>query len=119
MDTTKQTSGRRRFKRYPLKQGAYVTSEHPEILSGAIVDISMGGLLYEYCPLNNFVPDQRKTSISIGCKKYQISDIPSKTIDDFADHSSPGSTRKRRIKFGALAGSQIFILQSYISENQR
>ncbi len=119
MGTVKQTSDRRNCERFPLERGAFVTSDHPAVLSGSIVDISMGGLLYEYCPLNNFVPNRKKTSISIGSRKYQIDDIPSQTIDDFVDQFSFGSTRKRRIKFGTLAGSQAIILQYYIYENMQ
>ena len=117
MTARKQTSDRRRFERYPLKQGAFVTSEHPSVLSGSIVNMSMGGLLYEYCPLNNFISDRKKASISVGCQKFLINDIPSKTIDDFSEQSPFGSTRKRRIEFGALAGTQMFILKNYIREN--
>ncbi len=118
MNFKNKINDRRKHRRRRVKQVAYVITQPTDMNSGAILDISLGGLLFEYFPIGNTHKKCFDDSVLIGNSKYHLSDIASKTIDDFACMELPLSSlkRKRRIHFNALSASQHFLLRCYIYE---
>ena len=115
MNSPTTFSDRRKYPRYNPKQLSFVQFGEPDEGMGTILNISLGGVLFEYTPGNDNKLYQPEAPVSINSPKYEIGSVLSETIDDFCDLLD-GGTRKRRIRFSALPASQIFLLKCFIYE---
>ncbi|MCK5313150.1 MAG: PilZ domain-containing protein [Desulfobacteraceae bacterium] len=120
---------RRKFTRYPIKNGAYATISPESTKLGQIVDISVGGLAFKYIDTE---PDTLKTAGSqsqetlfLSSMGYYVGDIDFKTVSDYEipDCNIPEASfdtmkiRVRHVKFTDLKLKQLFDLDYYIENN--
>lgn len=114
---------RRKHPRESVRYGAYAAISPLENKLGQIVDISMGGLAFEY--IDNTPSEQFKGGqmVRLGGQGSSVADLPFRVVEDQSIlQYSPFSflaIRKVRLQFEALAPEQMFLLERYIRENAR
>jgi len=107
---------RRRFKRYRVKSGAYtVNSSRP----GLIVDISVGGMSFNYIDRKEWPEETFRLDIVFGPEEeFRLNDIPYRIVSDrVADkgfHDSGLVVKRRGIEFGELTSEQRIRLEYFI-----
>lgn len=121
MADNKTISERRRHPRFRVKEGAFaVISPYPRKL-GQIIDISIGGLLFEYIDSQNEKDTTKEKAIFLSSLHRYVSDLQFKTIEDFVakDHPSFSSLkmRKRRVEFDNLSFIQLLELDCFLKAN--
>ena len=128
MITRKDFVEQRKQNRLKVKEGALVEFHKPRLLnlgnpriaySAAIIDISIGGLAFEYTGRHMLSPDFYKLSISTTSDKIKIYEVPFKAVSDFpiSRLSNSEFIRRRGIKFGELTPNQKFQLETFINKH--
>jgi hypothetical protein len=120
----KRTVERRKSKRYKAVKGAYATiSPHSNKL-GQIIDISLGGLAFNYIDTNGDDTNNQsssKESIFLSSKGFYVGDIPFKTVSDNEVTNIPSisamKVRERHVQFTDLSLKQLFDLDYYLRNN--
>ena len=118
---------RRKYTRYPIKDGAYATISPESTKLGQIVNISIGGLVFKYIDTD---PDTQtkeniQESLFLSSMGYYVGDIDFKTVSDYEmpDCTIPEASfntmkiRVRHVKFTDLKLKQLFDLDYYIENN--
>ncbi len=107
---------RRKFARYRPKGGTMAVNQHA---LGPVINISMGGLSFQYMGENSSKPISDILGIFLGSDNFLIDKIPTKIITDILiSHGSSflqTSTRQRSIQFTELSQSQRENLEEFIS----
>ena len=125
MITRKDFAERRRHNRVRIKEGAFVEIYKPRLFklgkprtayAGAIIDISGGGLAFEYSGHHMLSPDFYKLSIATTANKRKIDEVPFKAVSDFpiSRLSESKFIRRRGVQFGELTPNQKLQLDSFI-----
>ena len=118
----------RRHTRAKIKGEAFVGFTKPRLFklgkpriaySAAIIDISGGGLAFEYTGHHMLSPDFYKLSISTTADKIKIDEVPFKAVSDFpiSRLSKSKFIRRRGVKFGELTPNKIFQLDAFIKNH--
>jgi hypothetical protein len=131
MTINKYFGNRRKKDRFSAKEGAFVEFNKPykprlfnlgkprtAILSAQIIDISSGGLAFQYVDHEMWSHDYGVLSISISHKKNnKIVQVPFRVVSDFTITKLSNSKFKRRcgVKFGRLTYPTKFQLYSFIN----
>ncbi len=113
---------KRRHTRYSAKHGAYAAIGPLPSKIGQIINISIGGLLFEYMENGNEEGDGlNEILLLLGGHGFFVEEIGFSTIDDY---SIPNSTsfssikmRKTRLSFENLSIQQFSDLGYYIQNN--
>ncbi len=107
---------RRQFVRFRPKGGTMAVNQHA---LGPVINISMGGLSFQYMGENSAKPISDILGIFLGSDNILIDRIPTKIITDkLLSHGStflPTSTRQRSIQFTQLSKSQQDDLEYFIN----
>lgn len=110
---------RREHKRFHLRDGSFAGS-YPNI--GEIIDISLGGILYNYMEFADDTSAERGEFVICGDDGKCLSSLPSMVVSDrvLANESSFSKiiTRQRRIMFDALTEDQRHILHGFIHSHK-
>jgi len=128
MITRKDFVERRRYNRAKIKGEAFVELYKPRffklgkprfVKSASIVDISLGGLAFQYTDQNMWTADFNKLSIAKTAEKIKIDRVPFIAVSDFLTSriSDSSFTRRRGVKFGELTSTQKSQL-AYFIQNQ-
>ncbi len=126
--TSKPLASRRKWKRFKVKDRAFVMLHRPRLIklgkprlvkSGPIVDISMGGLAVQYIENRERLRDYSELSIIIPPDHIKVEEIPFKVLTDIEIAELPDSRkiRNRCLKFGKLTPYQEFQLESFIKNH--
>ncbi|MBC2693989.1 MAG: PilZ domain-containing protein [Desulfobacteraceae bacterium] len=119
---------KRKFTRFKVKDISFVllkSVSYEEL--GEIVNISKGGLAFQYLVGENQIKESVELDIILAGNGFHMKKIPCKTIADFEIineiYFSSLKMRRHSIKFGELDNNQIseldyFIRQHTISEAQ-
>ena len=125
----KRTVERRRSKRYSAVEGAYAAISPKSHKLGQIIDISMGGLAFNYIDTNNSVTNKEdkknqgksEESIFLSSMGFYVGDLPFKTISDNEVTDIPSfssmKVRQRHVQFTDLSFKQLFDLDYYLRNN--
>ena len=108
---------RRKHNRVIIKEGAFVEFYKPRLFklgkprilkSASIIDISTGGLAFQYIDRNMWSPDFFELSISKTADKIKIDEVQFKAVSDFSISRLSNSkfTRRRGVKFEKLTSTQ-------------
>ncbi len=120
MITQEKTIERRKYKRFPVREGAYALLKNDSSKLGQIKNISRGGLALSYINDGEQMYESFKVDIFISKLGYCLKDIPSKKISDLhIDNKLPFSTfsiRQARIQFNELNHSQLSQLDNFIRD---
>jgi hypothetical protein len=118
--TQEKTIERRKYKRFPVREGAYALLKNDSSKLGQIKNISRGGLAFSYINDGEQMNESFKIDIFISKVGYCLKDIPSKKISDLhIDNKLPFSTfsiRQARIQFNELNHSQLSQLDNFIRD---
>jgi hypothetical protein len=112
------TLNRRRFPRFMPKKEMYVLHYN----FGKVIDISMGGILFNYVDKEYLQGTPPEKGILFGYNDHYMDEIPFETVSDTVISTSPASKpviKQRRIIFGDLTASQIQQLECFILDNAR
>jgi hypothetical protein len=111
---------RRKHRRVQVQDIAFAVLRDPDRQLGQIMDISMGGLAYNYIAGGGNVDNALELDILLAYKGLYMENIHFETISDFqiANKSpfTPITMRRRGIKFGELTPKQTSMLQNFIQE---
>ena len=121
MNILKKTKERRKHKRCRVRNESYAAVSPNSKKLGKILDISKGGLSFEYfanCESEINDPYQTIYLSSNGC---YVEDIPFKVIEDsMVSSNQPFNSmekRKQRVQFSNISNKQSFDLEFYIEKN--
>lgn len=121
MNILKVMNDRRKHKRHRVKDNSYAAiSPHSKKL-GKILNISKGGLVFEY--LHNDEPENsdHDQTIYLSSNGCYVEDIPFKVIDDLEITNNLSfnlmKMRKQRVQFSNISPKQSFALDFYIRNN--
>ncbi len=114
---------RRKYKRYPAKEGVYAQPGPESNIVGQIVDFSRGGLCFRYLFNAEQVEKRRGTLLSIRNNGVSIEMLPCKTVCDAGFTRAPCctmdvETRLRRVKFGPLSHNKASQLEYFLGINK-
>ena len=116
-----ETYERRRYNRFAARNDAIVViPSKSESLYGFLVDISTGGISFEYIPIDNTVVDAKELDIVLDDAGKSFSRLPFKSISDFEisdPYYTPVIMRRRGVQFVDLAEEQRTYLEDFIRKN--
>ena len=109
---------KRKYHRYPAREGAIVAFKPHARLLGQMIDISLGGLAFRYIESEE-QPDQPiELIILVAHHSFRLDKVPFKTVYDheIIDHIAFSSIKMRRcnVEFGNLSEIQISAVQDFI-----
>ena len=117
-------SDRRKVTRYLIKGNEFHIFNHGSKIAGKLIDISKGGLAYQYMPIKGKKLESNMYDIiSAGSQHFYLFDIICKTIYDTSDlivnQSFTGAERRRRgLQYGKLTENQIgkfeLLMRNYV-----
>lgn len=116
MTTTIKVNNRRRFPRFKPQKEMYVLHYN----FGKVVDIGMGGVLFNYVDKEYLNEQPPEKGILFGYNDHYMDEIPFETVSDIVISNSASSKpviRQRRINFGDLTAGQIRQLERFILDN--
>jgi len=119
---------RRRQNRVAIKEEAFVELYKPRLFklgkprianSASIIDISSGGLSFQYTDRHMWSPDSYELSISTTADKRKIEGVPFKAVSDYpiSRLSNSKFIRRRGVKFGELTQNKKFQLDHLIKNH--
>ena len=112
---------RRQYDRFRSGDNACVViPTHPDRFYGFLVDISKGGVSFEYIPFDEPIKDANELDIIMDGTGVRFNRLPVKSISDFEiqDHEySPVRMRRRSVQFTDLTPDQISTLEGFIQNN--
>jgi hypothetical protein len=108
---------RRQYKRFRVQDGAFVILRpgHPGV--GRLIDISMGGLRFEYMSWNAARIEAVKLDICLKDSAFGLYDIPCQSIWEETIYETPPASfywKRCGVEFGELTQAQISQLESFI-----
>ena len=112
----------RKFKRFKVKDLSFalLKSDSYEEL-GEIIDISKGGLAFQYLVGENQIKEAVELDIILAHNGFHLKKLPCKTISDFEIineiYFSSLKMRRHSIKFGELDNNQISELDYFIKQH--
>jgi len=118
-------SERRKVTRYPVKGNEFHIFNHGSKITGKLIDISKGGLAYQYKPIKGEkLESDLYDIIWAGTQRFYLFDIICKTIYDTSDlivnsQSSTDTERRRRgLQYDKFTENQIgkfeLLLRNYV-----
>ncbi len=113
-----QVNNRRKFPRFEPRKEMYVLHYN----FGKIIDIGMGGVLFNYVDKDYLNDGPPEKGILFGHNDHYMDEIPFNTISDTIISKSTSSKpviRQRRILFGKLTDSQVRMLERFIIDHAR
>lgn len=119
---TQSFQERRKHTRYNATDGAFAAVSPNSFKLGQIVNISRGGLAFQYIDTTRNVPGKKEeTHIFLSSKGYYVRGLPFKTVSDYeVPNDNPFSTlkmRQRAIQFCEMSFEQKTKLDHYIMNN--
>ena len=107
---------RRKHKRFPVTDNAFAVLRFSPASTkiGRIIDISLGGMAFEYENSDEWGDTPKELSILFGDDDFYLEKIQFETISDTIISFSFTETRRRGIKFGDLSASQKEQLNNFI-----
>ncbi|MBW1743037.1 MAG: PilZ domain-containing protein [Deltaproteobacteria bacterium] len=111
---------RRKYKRFQVPIGAFLSFGPDDSRLGEIIDISMSGLAYRYLATEEQPNRARRLNIFLTEHDSYVADVPFDTVSDFrtCDISfTPVTMRRSGVQFGELTHSQMSRLEHFIDNH--
>lgn len=112
-DDKKDSTDRRKHKRFKVKSGICKVNEKP----ADIIDISMGGMAFSYLDDGEWTDETFDRGMLLGENDLHLEDVPFKVISDCAINTGLTITKRRGVKFEKLTDKQLAQLEYYIWTN--
>jgi len=118
----KPTVENRRFKRYRVKEGVYaVLRDNGTRKMGTMLDISRGGLSYQYVPENSTENGTFQLDIFMAGEGFRAKALPFRQVTDLEiDQNIPFSSipvRRSGVEFGSLSDAQLAQVEAVITND--
>ena len=111
---------RRKYHRFRVPPGVFLSFSPDDSRLGEVVDISVGGLAYRYLATEKKPNPARRLNIfSTGDESY-MNDVPFQTVSDFRTLDipfTPVMMRRSGIQFGELTHSLMSRLEYFIENH--
>ena len=112
---------RRRYTRFKAKDDAVVLISTPaERLYGFLLDISTGGISFEYIPVSKDQIETKEVNIILDGSNLRFDRLLSKSISDIEIEESnytPVKMRRRGVQFVGLTNEQLSNLEWFIQDS--
>ena len=112
---------RRKYRRFQVQDIAFAVLRDQDRQLGQIMDISMGGLAFNYIAGGGNADSAFELDILLAYKGLYMKKIQFKTVSDFqiANKSpfSPITMRRHGVKFSELTKKQTSMLKNFIKEH--
>ena len=112
---------RRQYTRFKAKEDAVVIiSTQSAKLYGFMVDISKGGISFEYIPSNDEMIDTKELNIVLDGTGLRFDRLPSKSVSDFElqeEDYTPVKMRRQGVQFVGLTKEQVSNLEWFIQDS--
>jgi len=118
----KNNNEKRIHKRYDVQYGAFVASESNAAIFGPVLNISKGGLAFQYYAGEaSELNDADELAIFINSNGYYLGSVPYKTVSNLeSSDKNPFSSISMRvcgIQFGALTEEQASLLEQFLDSH--
>jgi len=120
MASSQELVERRKHKRFWVRGGAFVILKPSDIGSGRLIDISMGGLSFDYHTSQALPIEATELDIFLTDSPVRVSDVPCRSIWDLKTYESPPASLYRRqcgVLFGELTPVQKRQLEYFIENH--
>jgi hypothetical protein len=117
MTQVKRPVEQRRYKRFQVRDGAFVLLGPDSTKLGRIIDISAGGLAFSHMARARPSNDLRELDVFLIDADFYLSDVPFSTVSDFRTYENPFSSitmRRWGVQFGELNSNQRAELEYFI-----
>jgi hypothetical protein len=119
---TKTTVERRKHKRFliPKNKSAFVELRPPDNGMGRLIDISMGGLTFDYVATQRPSVKPTELNIFVANSGFRLSGIPIRSVWDLHTYEIPTTPLHRRqcgVEFGHLTSYQKLQIESFIENH--
>ena len=118
----KNNNEKRIHKRYDVQYGAFVASESNAAIFGPVLNISKGGLAFQYYAGEaSELNDADELAIFINSNGYYLGSVPYTTVSNLeSSDKNPFSSISMRvcgIQFGALTEEQASLLEQFLDRH--
>jgi len=115
-------SEKRKYRRFGVQYGAFVASESNAAIFGPMLNISKGGLAFQYYANDSSqLKDEDELAIFMNSNGYYLGSVPFKTVSNLeSSEKNPFSTISMRIcgiQFGALTEEQMDLLDYFLESH--
>ncbi len=117
MTNTKARVEQRKHKRFRVQDGAFVILRPTDTGVGRLIDISMGGLTFDYVTRKAPSIEATELDIFLTDSDFRLYEFPCQSVWDLITYEIPTTAvHKRRcgVQFGELTQSQVFQLEHFI-----
>jgi hypothetical protein len=112
---------RREYRRFRTREGTFAVLRNHSIRLGQVVDISRGGLAFQYIPDEQAFAGSCAVDILLTGKGLCVSGISSRVVSDFEIEDMPPMTtipvRRCGVRFESLESGQESQLQGFIQSH--
>ena len=116
----KATVERRKYKWYPADRGSLVMLKPNTCGVGQIIEISVGGLTFDYMTGKSPSMEATELRIFVPCSSFLLNGIPCEGIWDLGLYEVPRTPlvkRRCRVKFGKLTPHQASQIEHFIENH--
>jgi hypothetical protein len=117
----KEAVEQRQHKRFRVQDGAIIIFKPSDAGMGRLIDISMGGLTFDY--LTSQAPptvEAAKLDILLTDSAFGLYDVPCQSIWELTIYEKPPTSKYRKrcgVKFGELTSEQRRLLEYFIEKH--
>jgi len=111
---------RRKYNRFQVPVGVFLSFGPDDSRLGEIIDISMSGLAYRYLATEKEPNRARRLNIFLTEDDSYMNDVPFETVSDFRTSDIPLTSvtiRRSGVQFGELTHSQMYRLEHFIDNH--
>jgi hypothetical protein len=111
---------RRKHKRFRVEDGAFVALRPSDHGVGRLIDISMGGLTFDYVTMQPPSVKATELDIFVTNSSFRLFEIPCQSVWDLNTYDIPTTPiHKRRcgVEFGDLTSRQILQIENFIENH--
>lgn len=114
MNVKSRGSERRASARFSVNDGILAIHANKP---GRILDISKGGVSFEYCDGEEWPEGDLTLDILYGEKDFYLDFLPVKTVEDHSARNPGKGIHRRRLQFGSLSAGQQKQLNYFLKIN--
>lgn len=111
---------RRRYKRFRVREGAFVILKPSDTGAGRLMNISMGGLMFEYVATKEPSVEATELELFVTDSVFRLYGVPCKSVWDLPVYKHPTISLQKRqsgVEFGPLSPYQTSQLEFFIQNH--
>jgi hypothetical protein len=111
---------RRKHKRFRVQEGAFVILNPSDTGAGRLVNISMGGLMFEYVATKEPSIEATELELFVTDSVFRLYGVPCKSVWDLPVYKHPTMPLQKRqsgVQFGELSAHQKSQLELFIEKH--